>query len=367
MPARRALGRTLGVLGFLAAVVLPGAYGARVLAQAHSAEAFAIHESNGIDEEQFVSIGGADQWVTIRGRNRDNPVILVVGGLGADGPGTVASPFHAAFQSWESHFTVVQWDQRGAGKTFAKAANKLDPDLGVDLLARDALSLTNYLRQRLHKRRIVLLGVGFGSTLAAKLVLAHPEVYSAYVAAGQIANPRSDRQAAVYRQLLRLASEHNDQASLSDLNIAGPHPFAETPRDPNKLAALGRVSSRYHARNPPHQEQDVLTAPHWEIADALAIRAGMAASEAKFGRAWDEGFDYPSLRATFEAPVFVVQGALDIDAPVELSRAWFDHIRAPAKAFVVIPGAGTHALQTDPEAYFTVLRDQVRPWAVRGG
>jgi pimeloyl-ACP methyl ester carboxylesterase len=63
----------------------------------------------------------------------------------------------------------------------------------------------------------------------------------------------------------------------------------------------------------------------------------------------------------------VVQGDLDIDAPVELSRAWFDHIRAPAKGFVVIPGAGTHALQTDPESYLTVLRDQVRPWAVRGG
>jgi pimeloyl-ACP methyl ester carboxylesterase len=355
------------VLGVIAVALAAGAFGARALAQARNADAFDIRDPKGVDEEQFVSIGGVDQWVTIRGRNRDNPVILVVGGLGADGPGTVASPFLAAFQPWETGFTVVQWDQRGAGKTFAKAGGKLDPDLGVELLTRDALSLTDYLRQRLHKRKIALLGVGFGSTLAAKLALAHPDLYSAYVAAGQIADPRADRQAAVLRQLLRLASERGDQASLADLKIAGPNPFGETPRDPAKLAAFGRVSGRYHARNPPHQEQDVLTAPHWTIPDALAVRSGMAASEAKFGAAWDRGFDYPSLRGAFRIPVFVVQGDLDIDAPVDLSRTWFDRIRAPAKDFVAIPGAGTHALQTDPEAYAAALRDKVRPWALRGG
>src|SRR6201996_6040988 len=116
-------------------------------AQARAAEAFAIRDPNGIDEEQFVPIDGADQWVTIRGRDRANPVILVVGGLGFDGPGAVASPFLGAFQSWEPAFTVVQWDMRGAGKTFAKAGDKLDADLGVDLLLRDALTLSDMLRQ----------------------------------------------------------------------------------------------------------------------------------------------------------------------------------------------------------------------------
>jgi len=365
MSARRRLGRFAAALGLLAVFAFASALGVRAMAQARNADAFAIREPDGIDDEDFILVGGAEQWVTIRGRDRRNPVILVVGGLGADGPGTVASPFLAAFQPWERDFTVVQWDQRGAGKTFAKGGKTLDADLGVAVLMRDALDLTDQLRQRLHKRKIVLLGVGFGSTLAAKLVLEHPDRFSAYVAAGQIADRRIDRQDAVLRRLRRLAAARGDQASLADLDIAGPNPFAETPRDPAKLAAFGRVSARYHARNPPHQEQDVLTAPHWSLSDALAIRAGMTASEAKFGRQWDEGLDYPGLRATFKVPVFVVQGDLDIDAPVDLSRAWFDRIRAPGKIFVEIPGAGTHALQTDPEAFARVLREQVRPAAVR--
>jgi pimeloyl-ACP methyl ester carboxylesterase len=361
--------RWLKIAAILLAVgvimAIGGVLGARAIAQSQNAQALAIRDPNGIDEQRFVRIGGQDQWVTIRGRDRDNPVILIVGGLGADGPGAVASPFLGAFQAWEHDFTVVQWDHRGAGKTFARAGRKLDPDLGVELISHDAMELTDYLRKRLQKRKIVLLGVGFGSTIAARLALDHPQAYSAYVAAGQIADRRVDRQAATHRRLMQLATAGGDQTTMDDLRLAGPHPFADTPRNPEKLAAFGRASGRYHARNPPHQERDVLTAPHWSLGDALSIRAGMHASEAKFGRSWDEGFDYPRLRGTFRMPVAVVQGDLDLDAPLALSRAWLDQVEAPAKVLVAIPGAGTHALQTDPDAFLRVLRGAVYPWATK--
>ncbi len=73
----------------------------------------AVQTPNGIDEAMFVEIGGVDQWVTIRGQNRDNPVLFLLHG----GPGFAslsASPW--AFRAWERDFTMVQWDQRGAGK-----------------------------------------------------------------------------------------------------------------------------------------------------------------------------------------------------------------------------------------------------------
>jgi len=55
----------------------------------------------------------------------------------------------------------------------------------------------------------------------------------------------------------------------------------------------------------------------------------------------------------------------DFDAPLTLSKAWLAKVRAPAKSVTVIPGAGDHAIQTDPDVYAKVLRDQLRPWAVR--
>jgi len=99
--------------------------------------------------------------------------------------------------------------------------------------------------------------------------------------------------------------------------------------------------------------------------DALGIRVGQDASEAKFGQAWAESFDYAGLTGAYRMPVFVIQGDNDFDAPLSLSKQWLAKVRAPAKSLTVIPGAGDHAIQTDGDIYVKVLRDQVRPWAVR--
>jgi hypothetical protein len=70
---------------------------------------------DGVERLEKVRIGGIDQWVSIRGVDRRNPVLLMLHG----GPGYVSMPTSWYFQrGWEEYFTVVQWDQRGAGKTY---------------------------------------------------------------------------------------------------------------------------------------------------------------------------------------------------------------------------------------------------------
>ena len=57
-------------------------------------------------------LGGARQVVNVRGADRANPMLLFVHG----GPASVEMPLAWTFQRpWEDFFTVVQWDQRGAG------------------------------------------------------------------------------------------------------------------------------------------------------------------------------------------------------------------------------------------------------------
>ena len=77
-------------------------------------EAKKIDTPNGIDVMESVRINGLDQWLQIRGYDRDNPVLLYLHG----GPGSVIMPFSYMFvPDWEKNFTVVNWDQRGTGKT----------------------------------------------------------------------------------------------------------------------------------------------------------------------------------------------------------------------------------------------------------
>ena len=69
-----------------------------------------------VDETGFVRIGGIDQWVGIQGGDARNPAILYLHG----GPGEAQSPFLKEFVPWETDFTVVNWDQRGSGRTYGK-------------------------------------------------------------------------------------------------------------------------------------------------------------------------------------------------------------------------------------------------------
>ncbi len=48
-----------------------------------NAQDYAITAPNGIDESRYVEIGGIEQWITIRGEDRGNPVLLFLHG----GPG----------------------------------------------------------------------------------------------------------------------------------------------------------------------------------------------------------------------------------------------------------------------------------------
>ena len=163
----------LAGLVLLLVVVAVGGLGWLAARQHSNAEAWAIRGPRGIEEARFVRIGGVEQWVTIRGEDRANPVILIVGGTGRDGPGTVFSPFVAAFRPWERDFTVVQWDMRGAGKTFARAGRRIQPGLSLDRLTADGLELTDDLRRRLGKRRIVLQQ-NTGPTMSVLLLPAPP-------------------------------------------------------------------------------------------------------------------------------------------------------------------------------------------------
>ena len=74
--------------------------------RSRNARDYAITTPNGIDQAQYVEIGGIEQWITIRGEDRRNPVLLFLHG----GPGDATNPWsYAVFRSWLKAFTVVQW------------------------------------------------------------------------------------------------------------------------------------------------------------------------------------------------------------------------------------------------------------------
>ena len=116
-----------------------------------------------INEAMYVPIGGIEQWITIKGTDRGNPVVLFLHG----GPGGAQSGVaDSLFPGWERDFTLVQWDQRDAGRTFIKNGEAVEPTITLERMTDDGIEVAEFLRAHLQKNRIILTGGSWGAVLA---------------------------------------------------------------------------------------------------------------------------------------------------------------------------------------------------------
>jgi pimeloyl-ACP methyl ester carboxylesterase len=195
-----------------------------------------------VDEAGLVRIGGIQQWVTIEGQDCANPVVLIVHG----GPGNPNTPFaHNLFGSWAKDFTVVQWDQRGAGKTYEANPPAEDQALTIEQLTGDGVEVARYVTQRLGKRKVILMGGSWGSALAVHIAKARPDLFHAYVGTSQLVSYADDVKLS-YARTLGLARAASDAETVDKLEKLGPPPWT----NPRAFGTLRRATRKYEALKP---------------------------------------------------------------------------------------------------------------------
>lgn len=155
--------------------------------------------------ESAVSISGSK----VRGQNVNNPILLWIHG----GPGIAFISLAADFQGrWEKYF-VVQWDQWGAGKTYASNDKELQRrTLNIPQMEQDAVDVANYLRNRFKREKIFVAGHTWGSMLGLWLAHEHPELVYAYVGVGQVINEQLNEETDYLDALRAARNQHNAQA-----------------------------------------------------------------------------------------------------------------------------------------------------------
>lgn len=132
---------------------------------------------------EAVEIGGIQHWISIKGTNRSNPVLLFLHG----GPGNSAMGYADSFTGeLQEHFVVVQWDQRESGAT--EKLNASDKPLSVALMEEDAIEMINYLRSRFSQDKVYLMGHSWGGFLGLRVAARHPELLKAYLAISPMVN-----------------------------------------------------------------------------------------------------------------------------------------------------------------------------------
>jgi pimeloyl-ACP methyl ester carboxylesterase len=339
-----------------------------------------IVADEGVDVARHVDLGGVPQWVSIRGQDRRAPLLLFLHG----GPGDPVSDIAYAYQRpWEDFFTVVNWDQRGFGRS---SGSPSDAETLLETLTReqylaDAIELIDWLRAGFDQQRVIVVGQSWGTVLALELAHRRPDLLHAVVLQGLAVNWLASP-ALLYEALLEEARAAGDSAEERRLVELGPLPpvsevdelFAWAVRlgrtfpDANTWHNIRGPGDGWSRRvetlrmvSPDSTAESIAEHALRQAADpSAALRRARAAMRAALS--WDAERDVGTL---FSVPIVVMMGRHDWQTHTRLARAYYERISAPWKKWVEFPHAA-HALNVEQPGLAVVsLVNDVLP-AVRG-
>ena len=302
----------------------------------------------GVAELLYLPIGGHDQAVMIRGRDVANPVMLYLAG----GPGGTDLGAMRRDVTLEQDFTVVTWDQRGAGKSYSA----IDPisTLTVAQLVDDTVELTNYLRQRFGQEKIFLVGQSWGSTLGVLTVRQHPELYHAFVGVGQMVS-QSATDVMFWEDTLAWAERTGDTGLAERLRGNGQPPYTDL-LDYDPIVAHEHAWNAYPGFDGSNEMPGILLVPEYTLMDRLnAFRGFLDTAATLYPQLQD--IDFRVDAASLEVPVTVVLGEHEARGRAVLAREWFALLDAPDKRLVEFAGAGHRANFDFPGRFAEVMRE----------
>ncbi|PKP83169.1 MAG: alpha/beta hydrolase [Alphaproteobacteria bacterium HGW-Alphaproteobacteria-18] len=320
-----------------------------------------INTPNGIEESYAARIGGVDQWLSIRGKDRDNPVILLVHG----GPGSAELAIGWTFQrGWEDYFTVVQWDQRGAGKTFSlNDPETVMPTLSVERMTADVVEVADHLRQKLGKEKIILLGHSWGTIIGLEAVMQRPDMFAAYVAHGQVISMQRNEEEG-FRLTMAAAKADGNADAVAALESLEPYPGDLTVR---RIGDQRTWSIHYgglaaYRENAAPWFRAMRLSPEYDDAVLRGYDTGSLGSITAL---------MPELRAVSldhmnrsPVPIFLLNGRQDLTTPPSASAAWLDALEAPVKASYWFEHSAHLAFMEEPGKVLITLVTCIRPYAV---
>lgn len=315
---------------------------------------------NGVQETFEVVLGGARQVVNVRGADRAQPLLLFVHG----GPAAPEMPIAWTFQrAWEDYFTVVQWDQRGSGRSYRlNDPDALAPTMVPDRYRDDAIELIELLARRYGQRRIVLVGHSWGTLVGLAVALRRPDLLHAYVGIGQIVDFRENERVGFEWTLARAKADGNAEA-VRELESLRPYP-GPGPFDVARITTQRRWSVHYGAlaagrRDANFYFRAARLSPEYGPADRQAWNEGSAFSmRVLFPQLAD--LSYANVREV-RTPVFMFLGRHDYTTPSPLAAEWLTRVRAPRKAVVWFEHSAHLPMLEEPGRTFAALLEHVLP------
>lgn len=316
----------------------------------------------GVQDMFKARIGGIDQWVNVRGQHQSNPIILFVHG----GPASPLIPTLWQFQRpLEEYFTLVNWDQRGAGKTYATTApERVTDSIRIDRYVDDAIELAELVRKRYRQDKLILVGHSWGTIVGMHAALKRPELFHAYVGIGQVINTRENERIS-FDYAVAQATANRNTAAIEELEGIAPYP-GDQPITRERIIVARKWAQFYGGMSAWRETSTYffkasLLSPEYDDLDRRAIDKGNLFT---LGRILPEFLtvDFSSVKK-FPIPVVMFMGRHDYTTPSASTAEWLDRVEAPVKHGIWFERSAHMIPWEEPGKTLVSLLEHVRPLA----
>ncbi len=307
-----------------------------------------------ISELVRLELNGRKQWISVRGQDKQNPLLLfLAGGPGGSQLAAVRYELHEL----EKDFVVVGWDQPGSGKSFnATKIKEISPETYI----QDGLALTEYLCKRFKQDKIYLLGESWGSALGVFMVERKPEVFYAFIGTGQMVAFVETEQLD-YSKALEIATKRNDQKLIQKLESNGTPPYYGKGVTWKSAVYLNYLTQEMNSNPQIHrsgyQTFRDLFSPEYNLIDKINFFRGIITT---FNHVYPQLYDidlrknYPKL----DVPIFFFEGRHDLNAPPILVEEYLKVLEAPEKELLWFEHSGHSPWINEPERFVAELKSR---------
>jgi pimeloyl-ACP methyl ester carboxylesterase len=319
-----------------------------------------------ISEKIHVTINGVEQGIFIKSKDSANPVLLFLHG----GPGM---PEYWLTQRYptglEEDFTVVWWEQRGAGLSYSAAI--LAETMSAEQFVSDTLAVTNYLRKRFAKDKIYLMAHSWGSYIGIQAAAQAPELYHAYIGVSQISYQLKSEKLAYDYMLQQFKANGNTRMvrilAAAPVTMTVPLPPAYDAVRDEAMHTLGIGTTR--------DMKSVITGlflPSWQfreytLGEKVNLWRGKLFSRSPSFSLWDkmQAADLTQQVTTLALPVYFFHGRYDYTVSYTEAKAYLEKLEAPVKGFYTFEKSAHSPLFEEPETMQKLLQKDVLVGASR--
>jgi pimeloyl-ACP methyl ester carboxylesterase len=289
---------------------------------------------------EWVELGGIKQAILLRGHSVHHPILLMLHG----GPGMPQMHLAHSFQQpLERDFLVVQWDRRGAGKSYY--GNIQRESLTTAQLMSDTFELVNYLHRRFADASLVLVGHSWGSYLGMHVVKQRPELFCAYVGVGQEAGSNQQNHLIQDRFIRDEAVARQEAQAIEELR-----------RDPGSrekwLFRFGGEVRRMSSWLP--LLWIGIKAPEYTLGDVRRLVKGLSLYSTAPAETQREAL-IDSITSV-DLPIFFFTGRYDYTVPFELSERYLEKLKAPSKELVWFENSAHFPFLEEPVKFAVEMR-----------